>query len=200
MMAGGASLAPSRWSLAAPAHRHAQQLGILGHRPDDGHAEDEELGVVVRRVAGVEQVLAGVGGHRPVVVLAGAVDAGERLLVEQRHQAVLRGGAAHDLHRQHLVVGGEVGVLEDRRQFVLAGRHFVVPGLDRHAQLEQLGLAVGHAGDDALGDGAEVLVFQLLALGRRGAEEGAAGVDQVGPGAVEGSCRSGSIPVRGRRW
>ena len=36
----------------------AQQLGILGHGADDGDAEDQELGVVVRRVAGVEQVLA----------------------------------------------------------------------------------------------------------------------------------------------
>ena len=70
--------------------RHAQQLRILGDGADDGHAEDEELGVVVRRVAGVEQVLAGVGGHRPVVVLARAVDAGERLLVQQAGQAVLR--------------------------------------------------------------------------------------------------------------
>ena len=45
--------------------------------------------------------------------------------------------------------------------------------------------ASSHAGQHALGDGAEVLVFQLLALGRLGAEEGAAGVDQVGPGVVE---------------
>ena len=64
-------------------------------------AEDEELGVVVRVVAGVEQVLAGVGGHRPVVVLARAVDAGERLLVQQADQAVLVGGLAQDLHDQH---------------------------------------------------------------------------------------------------
>ena len=43
-------------------------------------------------------------------------------------------------------------------------------------------LAVGHAGQHALGDGAEVLVFQFLSLGRLGAEQRAAGVDQVGPG------------------
>ena len=44
---------------------------------------------------------------------------------------------------------------------------------------------VGHARQHALGDGAEVLVFQLLALGRRGAEERAAAVDQVRAGVVE---------------
>ena len=118
-------------------------------------------------------------------MLAGAVDAGERLLVQQADQAVLVGRAAHDLHRQHLVIGGQVRVLEDRRDFVLARRDFVVPGLDRHAELEQLRLGVGHAGQHALGDGAEVLVFQFLALGRLGAEERAAGVDEVGPGVEE---------------
>ena len=82
--------------------------------------EDEELRVVVRVVAGVEQVLAGVGRHRPVVVLARAVDAGERLLVQQADQAVVVGGLAQDLHDQVLVIGREVGVLEDRRDLVLA--------------------------------------------------------------------------------
>src|SRR6266699_653074 len=47
---------------------------------------------------------------------------------------------------------------------------FVVAGFDGDAELEELGLGVGHAGQDALGDGAEVLVFQLLALGRRAPE------------------------------
>ena len=103
----------------------------------------------------------------------------------RQRQAVLVGDPPHDLHDQHAVVGGEVGVLEDRGDLVLAGGDLVVPRLDRHAELEQLGLGLGHAGQDALGDGAEVLVFQLLALGRLGAEERPAGVDQVGPGVVE---------------
>ena len=65
------------------------------------------------------------------------------------------------------------------------GRDLVVPGLDRDAELVQLDLGLEHAGQDALGDGAEVVVLHLLALGRLGAEEGPAGVDQVGPGEVE---------------
>src|SRR5262249_22076015 len=36
-----------------------------------------------------------------------------------------------------------------------------------------------------LGDGAEILIFQLLALGRRCAEERPTRVDQVGPGVIE---------------
>ena len=167
------------------AHRDAQQFRIAGHRPQNGHAEDEELSVVVRRIAGIEQVLAGVGGHRPVVVLARTVDAGERLLVQETRQTVLVGGAAQDLHRQHLVIGRQIGVFEDRRYLILAGSDFVVPRLDGHGQLEQFRLGLGHARQHALGDGAEVLVLHLLALGRPGAEQSAAGVDEIGTGVVE---------------
>jgi hypothetical protein len=39
-----------------------------------------------------------------------------------------------------------------------------VAGLHRHAQLEQLALGFHHAGQHALGDRAEVVIFQLLAL------------------------------------
>ena len=42
---------------------HAQQVAVLGDGADHGHQEDQELGVVVRRVAGLEQVVA--RGRRP---------------------------------------------------------------------------------------------------------------------------------------
>jgi hypothetical protein len=47
---------------------------------------------------------------------------------------VARRHALERLHHQHLVVGGDVGGLEDRRELELARRHLVVAGLDRHAQ------------------------------------------------------------------
>ena len=72
-----------------------EQVGVDVHAADDRDEERQELGVGVRVVARVEQVLAVVGGHRPVVVLARAVDAGERLLVDEEHQAVLRREPAH---------------------------------------------------------------------------------------------------------
>ena len=104
---------------------------------------------------------------------------------KQELEAVAVGHALHGLHHQHVVVGGDVGVLERHGQLVLGRRDLVVPGLDRHAQLVKLGLGLEHAGQDALRDGAEVMVLHLLALGRLGAEERPAGVDQVGPGEVE---------------
>ena len=83
MMAGGASFAPSRWSLPALAMLRAQQPLARVHRPDHRRAEHQELHVVVRVRARAEQVVPLVVAHRPVQVLARAVDAGERLLVQQ---------------------------------------------------------------------------------------------------------------------
>ena len=91
MIAGGASLAPRRWSLLAEATTARSRPPILVHGADDRGAEHQELRVLVRRVAGLEQVaLLGVA-ERPVDVLARAVDAGERLLVQQALHAVLLG-------------------------------------------------------------------------------------------------------------
>ena len=134
---------------------------------------------------GFSRLLPEVVAHAPVQVLARAVDAGERLLVQQAREAVLRRHPPQHLHRHHLVIGGDVGVLEDRRDFVLARRDLVVARLDRHADLVQLALDFDHEGQHALGDGAEVVVLHLLALRRLGAEERAAGVDQVGPVEIE---------------
>ena len=134
---------------------------------------------------GIEQVHPGVGAHRPVVVLARAVDAGERLLVQQRLQAVARGHPLQRLHDDHLVIAGDVARLEERGDLVLAGRDLVVAGLDRHAQPIELPLGLGHEGQDPRRDGAEVVVLELLALGRLGAEQGALADQQVGPREVE---------------
>ena len=120
--------------------------------------------------------------------------------MQQAGHAVLLRHALQRDHDQLLMVGGQVGVLEDRGDFVLRRGDFVVPGLDRHAQLVQLALGLEHAGQHALGDGAEVLVFQLLALGRLGAEQRAAGGRPGRAGRSRSCGRSGNIPARGRRW
>ena len=88
-------------------------------------------------------------------------------------------------HDQLLVIVGQVGRLEHRGDFVLSRGHFVVAGLHRNAELEQLALDFEHEGQHALGDRAEVVVFELLALRRLGAEQRAAGGQQVGPGEEE---------------
>ena len=163
----------------------AQQALPHVDRANHRGAEEQELHVVVRRVAGAQQVVAEVVADAPVQVLAGAVDAGKRLLVQQARQPVLRRHPLHRLHRHHLVIGGDVGALEDRRDFVLRRRDFVVARLDRHAALVELGLDFRHEREHALGDRAEVLILELLALRRPRAEQRAAGVQQVGTREVE---------------
>jgi hypothetical protein len=118
-------------------------------------------------------------------MFARAVDARERLLVQQAREAVLRRHPLHRLHRHHLMVGGHVRVLEDRRDLVLARRDLVVPRLHRDADLVQLALDVVHERQDALGNGAEVLILELLPLRRACAEERPAGVDEIGPVEIE---------------
>ena len=180
MIAGGASLAPRRWSWPALATDARSSCWCLLTAWMTAAQKNRKLQVLVRRLARLEQVDARVGAHRPVVVLARAVDAGEGLLVQQADEPVAAGDVLHDLHRQLLVVGADVGVLEDRRDLVLGRRDLVVAGLDRDAELGELVLGLHHAGQHALGDRAEVVVVELLALGRLGAEQRAAGDHEVG--------------------
>ena len=186
MIAGGASLAPRRWSLVAEATDDPQQAAVLVHRADDRGAEHEELGVVVRGVAGdAAGCPRSALPSEKLTCLPEPLTPGERLLVEQALHAVLLGDRLEGRHQQLLVVGGHVGPLEHRRDLELAGRDLVVPGLGRDAELEQLALGVHHEAEHPLGDGAEVVVVELLALRRLGAEQRAAGVEQVGPGQEE---------------
>ena len=119
------------------------------------------------------------GGHGPVVVLAAAVDAFEGLLMLQADEAVLGGQLLHHLHRQQVVVDGDVGGIEDGGQLMLAGGHLVVLGLGGDAQLPQLLVQLFHERGDLGADDAEVMLFQLLAFGGGSNKQGTAGQDQV---------------------
>ena len=98
----------------------AQEAAELVHGADDGATEHQELRVVVRRVARVEQVALGGVAERVVDVLARAIDARERLLVKQADQAVTLGDRLQRDHHQLLVIGREVRALEDGSHFELA--------------------------------------------------------------------------------
>ena len=108
---------------------------------------------------------------RPVVVLAGAVHAVERLFVQQADEAVARRDLFHDLHGELVVVGGDVRGGKDGRELVLRGGDLVVLGLGEHAELPQLLVQIGHELRDARLDRAEIMVVHLLSLRRHCAEE-----------------------------
>ena len=182
MIAGGASSAPRRWSSAARDAR-AQQVLILVHGLDHRGEEHDELQVLLGRVTGIQQVLVG-GAQRPVVVLAAPVDALEGFLVQQAHQVVAARDELHLLHDEEIVVHGLVELGVHRGELVLARRDLVVLRLGRNAQRPQLVIEVLHVGRDGGADRAEVVLLEFLALGGRGAEEGASVMTRVAPLAV----------------
>ncbi len=86
---------------------------------DDSHQEQQKLGIVVGRIAGFKQIVSRVVGQRPVEVLARPIDAGKRLLVQEKLEAVAVRDPLHRLHHQHVVVGRDIRVFECHRQLVL---------------------------------------------------------------------------------
>ena len=156
-----------------------QQGAIHVHAADHRSAEHQKLQVFMGRLARIEQVPLGGVADRPVDVLTRTVDAGEGLLVQQAGQAMLLRRAAQQGHGELLVVGGHVGGLEERRNLKLGWGHLVVAGFGRNPQAVHLPLHLLHEDLHPLGDGAEVVVVKLLALGGGATEQGAAGQQQV---------------------
>ena len=171
--------------IGSGAHRGAQEARMAVQGADDGAEEDEELGVLVRVVAGGEEVAHFGAADGVVQVLARAVDAVEGLLVQEAGHAVAAGRLAEHRHDELVMVAGEVAGLIGGGDLVLAGGDFVVAGLHRHAKAVKLAFHVGHEGKDAAGDDAVILVVEFLALGGMSAEDGAACDEQVGAGGDE---------------
>ena len=165
--------------VACGCNRDAEQILILVNSLDNSGQEQDELGVLARVLARLKQVLAPIGGNGPVVVLAGAVYALERLLMQQAGEAMLLRDGTHDLHGQLVVVGRDVGGGEHRRHLVLARCNLVVLGLGEDAQLPQLLVELLHESSNARTECAEVVIIHFLTLRRHCTEQGAAGKDQV---------------------
>ncbi len=97
----------------------------------------------------------------------------------QAHKTVMGRKQAHLLHRDQVVVDSKRAALEDRGKLMLARCNLVVLGLCRDAELPELVVELLHELVHGRTDGAEVVLLELLALGRLAAEEGAAREDQV---------------------
>ena len=157
----------------------AEQVLIIIHRFDDGAEEQKKLRVFIGCFARRQQIDAGIGRHRPVVVLSGAVDTGEGLLMQQTNQTVSRRNLLHDLHGKLVVIGCDIGRRIDRRKLMLRGRHFVMLRLGKNAQLPQFLVQIRHVGRDARLDRAEIVVVHLLPLRRLCPEKRASREDQI---------------------
>ena len=184
-MAGGASLAAEAVGVGGAHDGGLEQavVAIDAHQGLDDEGDEAERGLG-SLAGGVEQH-AGVGGEAPVAVFAAAVDAGEGLLVEQDDEAVLARHLLHQRHQEHVVVDGEVAVLEDGGKLKLVGATSlwrVLQGMasSRACTSRSFMKLCTRSGMDA-----EIVVVHLLVLGRLVAHKGAARQHQVGAGAIE---------------
>ena len=107
-------------------------------------------------------------------MLAGSVDAFERLLVQQAGISEAVRHLFHHFHGQLVVVHCHVGRLKDRRQLVLGRSDLVVLGLGRHAELPEFFVQCVHVLRYLGLKHAKIVILHLLSLGRRRSHECAA--------------------------
>ncbi|OQC22871.1 MAG: hypothetical protein BWX70_02998 [Verrucomicrobia bacterium ADurb.Bin070] len=119
--------------------------------------------------------------------------------MQQTSQPVLGRDRLQDLHDEILVIGRQVRGLENRCDFVLRGRDFVVTGLDRDTQLIQFRVDLRHEGQDTRRNGAEILVLQFLSLGRPRSEQRAPRAQQIRTRVIEAAINQEILLLRTRR-
>ncbi len=156
-----------------------EQILIIVHRFYHGAQEKQELSVFIRRFARSEKVYAGIRCHRPVVVLAGAVNARKGLFVQQAYKSVTGRYLLHNFHCQLVVVGCDIGRCVYRRKLVLSGSNLVMLGFRKHAELPQLLVEISHICGDARLYDAEIMVVKLLSLRRLCAEKRSSAENKV---------------------
>ncbi len=155
------------------------QVRIIIHSLDDRHQKYQKLNVLCGSAAGIQKVHAVAGNEGPVVVLAAAVDALKGFFMKQAYQIVLFRDLFHDLHGELVVVHRHVGRIEDRRQFMLCGSHFVVFGLGGNSQFPQFHIQIVHVFGYFRFQRSEVVILHLLSFGSRSAEQCPSTEDQV---------------------
>ena len=89
-------------------------------------------------------------------------------------------------HEQLVVVDCQIGFLKDGCQFKLIGCHFVMPCLDGNAQTVAHVFQFVHECIDPFGDGAEIMVFELLVFCSGMSHQGTSAELQIGAGIVKG--------------
>ena len=112
-------------------------------------------------------------------MLAGTIDSGKGLFVEETDHVVPSGNLLHNLHSQLIVVAGGVRFAINGGLLMLGRGHLVVLGLGQNAQFPQFFVQFLHVGGDTGLDRTEIVVLQFLTLGRLSAKEGASRKDQV---------------------
>ena len=98
-------------------------------------------------------------------MLAAAVDAVKRLLVENHLEMMLLGNFRHENHKEHVLVDRPGEFTEHRSALKLIGSHLIMPCLKLDAELVSLGLEVLHERLHLGRNCPEIVVGELLVFG-----------------------------------
>ena len=135
--------------------------------------EEQKLGVFIGSLARRQKIYAGIGSHRPVIVLSGTINTSKRFFMEQTNHSVTRRDLLHDLHGQLVVVGRNIRGRIDRSKFMLSWSNFVVLRLRQDAQFPQLVVQFRHICSNTRLNRSKVVVGEFLSLRRFGSKQGA---------------------------
>src|SRR5574344_596774 len=72
----------------------------------------------------------------------------------------------HNAHDEHVLIDCKIGFSKDWSKLKLVRCNFVVTGFHRYAQTMSLNLKIGHESLDTRRNLSEIVVIQLLILGR----------------------------------
>ena len=158
-----------------------EKIRMLIDRSQYAGQHQQELNILMWCLARIHQIDAIIRYERPVVVLTGAIDTGERFLMKQALETMAWCGLLHDLHHQLVMVDRKVRLIIDRCQLMLCRCDLVMLGLRGDTELPELYIHIAHEGSDAMTDGTEIVIIELLALRRHDAEEGTPRIDEVLP-------------------
>ena len=110
-------------------HGNAEKVLIIVHRLQHSAEKEQELRVLCRGVPRFQEVDSRIGGDRPIIMLTASVDSFEGFFVEQAYHIVFLGDFLHNLHRQLIVIDGDVRGCVNGSEFMLGGRGVVMLGL-----------------------------------------------------------------------
>mmetsp|Transcript_24639 Transcript_24639/g.48003 ORF Transcript_24639/g.48003 Transcript_24639/m.48003 type:complete len:289 (+) Transcript_24639:1141-2007(+) len=136
-------------------------------------------------LARIKKVYPGISAHRPVVMLSRAIDASERLLMEENHQTKLGGLIIGHLHEKHIVVRREGGLAINRGHLMLCRSNLVVHDSHGTSELKHYCLYFVEQDVYSLRHGCKVVEVALLVARRQRTNQCAATVDQIRACTVE---------------
>ena len=151
--------------------RYPQKILIIIHGFDHRAQKQQELRVIVRGVAGSQQVIASVGREGPVVVFSASVDSVKRLLMQKGSKAVPLRNLFDHLHHQLVLVDGDIYFCIYAGELMLRRSYLIVLCLCEHSELPQLPVELFHEPGDFGLDSSEVMVVKFLSFRRHDAKE-----------------------------